>query len=323
MKVKTTIRVLRPLVLASCVLAAVGASAPQQPVFTGDGDTVRVFVTVTDRDGRLVTSLQQSDFEIRDNGRPQPITLFDNEPQPIQLVVMLDVSGSMQGNLAVLRESARQLFARLGSGDLARVGTFGHDITISDTFTRNDDALAAALPTAIASDAPTPLWRAIDQAIGAFDLQSDMRRVVLVLSDGRDGGSFSFGQRPVSQAGVIETARNRDVMVYAIGMRSRGPRAPMIGIGPGSLQSTLAADMPDPGLARVAQDTGGGYFELRAGEDLGAAFERVADELHRQYLIGFAVPARDGRVHNIDVRVSTRGLTPRARKDYVAPRAPR
>jgi hypothetical protein len=84
----------------------------------------------------------------------------------------------------------------------------------------------------------------------------------------------------------------------------------------------LTADLPDPGLARVAEDTGGGYAEIRLGQDLGAAFTAVADELHSQYLLGFAPPRRDGKVHEIDVRVITqRGLKPRARKSYVAPRA--
>ncbi len=108
-------------------------------------------------------------------------------------------------------------------------------------------------------------------------------------------------------------------MVYAIGMRSRGPRPVRPGIGPGALRAALTADLPDPGLARVAEETGGGYAEIRFGQDLGAAFARVADELHSQYLIGFAPPKRDGKVHNIDVRVSQRGLKPRARKNYVAP----
>jgi Ca-activated chloride channel family protein len=305
------------------VLATGAAGLAQQAVFRGDGDTVRVFVTVTDRDGRLVTSLTQSDFEIRDNGRPQPIALFDNQPQPIQLVVMLDVSGSMVGNLPLLREAATQLFTRLRPDDRARVGTFGREIEIGPAFTNSRATLTDALPTSIEPDAPTPLWRAVDQAMAAFDEQNDARRVVLVLSDGRDSGSFSLGQRPVSQVQVIDEARDRDVMVYAIGMRSRGARMPAMGVGRGALQSTLAMDMPDPGLARVAQDTGGGYFELRASEDLGEAFARVADELHRQYLIGYAVPERDGKVHKIDVRVSTRGLSPRARKDYVAPREAR
>jgi hypothetical protein len=68
----------------------------------------------------------------------------------------------------------------------------------------------------------------------------------------------------------------------------------------------------------VAQDTGGGYMEIRFNEDLGAAFARVADELHSQYLLGFAPPKRDGKVHDIEVKLAKKGLKPRARKSYVA-----
>jgi hypothetical protein len=109
-------------------------------------------------------------------------------------------------------------------------------------------------------------------------------------------------------------------MVYAIGLRSRSMQRQVPGIGPGGLQAALMADMPDPGLARVAQETGGGYSEIRFGQDLGAAFAQVADELHSQYLIGYAPPKRDGKVHEIEVRLSQRGLKPRARKTYVAPK---
>jgi len=68
----------------------------------------------------------------------------------------------------------------------------------------------------------------------------------------------------------------------------------------------------------VAEQSGGGYAEIRPSEDLGAAFARVADELHSQYLLGFAPPRRDGKAHDIEVRVSERGLKARARKSYVA-----
>ena len=71
----------------------------------------------------------------------------------------------------------------------------------------------------------------------------------------------------------------------------------------------------------MAEETGGGYTEIRYGEDLGAAFARVVDELHSQYLIGFAPPKRDGKVHHIDVRVSAKGMKPRARRSYVAPKS--
>ena len=311
-------RVFVSLTLAACLLGVLGVAA-QQPIFRGTGDAVRVFVTVTDGSGRLVPNLTQDNFEIRDEGRPQPITLFDNSPQPIRLIVMLDVSGSMEGNLPLLRGASEQLVARLRPDDLMRVGTFGHDVSISPTFTRDARELAETLPRVIEGDAPTPLWRAVDEALMAFGQEGDERRVVLVLSDGKDSGPIDFRRRYVSQGEVIDRARDDDVMVYGIGMRSR-PRQRPPGIGPGGLQAALLADLPDPGLALVAEHTGGGYTEIRFGQDLGAAFAQVADELHSQYLISFAPPKRDGKAHDIDVRVNQRGLKPRARKNYVAPR---
>lgn len=307
--------------LMVCAAGLLLTAAQQQPVFRGTGELVRVFATVTDRDGRLVTTLTRNDFEVRDEGRPQPIIAFDNTPRPIRLIVMLDVSGSMSGNLTLLRDSAEQLFSRLRPDDAARVGSFGHDVVISPSFTRNARELRDALPRSIAPDAPTPLWRALDDAISGFAAEIEERRVILVLSDGKDSGFTGLRGRLVSQVEVIERARDQDVMVYAIGMRSRGARPTMPGMGPGGLQAMMTADLPDPGLARVAEETGGGYTEIRLGEDLGAAFARVADELHSQYLIGFAPPTRDGKVHDIELRVSQRGVKPRARKSYVAPKA--
>src|SRR5437773_2794424 len=164
--------------LVLCVLGMLGAAGQQEPIFRGGSDAVRVFVTVTVRDGRLVTTLTRDNCEVRDEGQPQPLAQFDNKPQPIRLIVMLDVSGSMEGNLPLLRAAGAQLFARLRADDVARVGAFGHEITISPTFTHDLDALGAALPRAIAPDAPTPLWRAIDQALDAFGNADDRRPVI-------------------------------------------------------------------------------------------------------------------------------------------------
>ena len=308
-------RFLTITVVAASVLGAVLAA--QQPVFRGSGDVVRVFTTVTDRDGKLVASLGRDDFEIRDEGKPQPITQFDNTPQPVRLIVMLDVSGSMEGNLQLLRAAADELFTRLRPDDVARVGSFGDTVDVGAGFTHDIRELRAALPRSIAPDAPTPLWRAVDEAITAFGTEKDMRSVVLVLSDGKDSGPLGFRQRYISQAEVIERARREDVMVYGIGMRSRGRRPPP-GLGPGGLQAALEAELPDAGLALVAEHTGGGYIEIRPNQDLGAAFARVADELHSQYLLGFAPPRKDGKVHEVEVRVNERGLKARARKTYVA-----
>ena len=308
-------------IVAAAATGVLAAAAGQQPVFRGSGEIVRVFATVTDHDGRLATNLTQDAFEVRDEGKPQPITVFDSTPQPIRLIVMLDISGSMHGNLPLLRGASEQLFARLQPDDQARLGTFGTDITITPaSFTRDPRELERSLPASIPEDAPTPLWRAIDQAITAFGDDREQRAVILVLSDGKDAPAPSFRQTFMSQAQVIERARDDAVMIYGVGMRSRSARPMQPGFGPGGLQAALLADLPDPGLAKVAEETGGGYTEIRFGQDLGAAFAQVADELHSQYLLGYAPPKRDGKVHKIDVRVTQKGYSARARRSYVAPK---
>jgi VWFA-related protein len=318
-------RILVSAPLVACALAVVGASQQpeqQQPVFRGARDAVRVFATVTDRDGRLVTTLEQENFEVRDEGTPQPIIQFDKTPQAIRLIVMLDVSGSMEGNAPLLRAAGAQLFGRLLKDDVARVGTFGSEVTISPAFTSDRRELNAALPTMIVPGSPTPLWRALEQAMGAFGEDDGRRKVILVLSDGKDSGPTSFRERPSSQADVIDRARLEDVMIYAVGLRSRSNRQlPPGGLGPGGLQAMLVADLPDPGLARGAADAGRGYRELRVGQDLGGAFAGGADELHTQYLLAFTPPKRDGKVHDVSVRVTPGGLKTRAKKSYVAPKS--
>src|SRR4051812_44557662 len=102
----------RLLVSLAIVISAISVTAAvQEPqVFRGTSDTVRILTTVTDKDNRIVTNLTRDQFEVRDNGRPQPLTQFDNSPQPIRLIALLDVSGSMAGNLNLLRGACEALF---------------------------------------------------------------------------------------------------------------------------------------------------------------------------------------------------------------------
>ncbi len=201
---------------------------------------------------------------------------------------MLDVSGSMEGNLALLREASQQLFPRLRQDDRVRVGSFGDEITISESSPMTRGSSSPRCPTRFVPMLPHRCGAPSIARSTAFKEEGDERPVILVLSDGKDSGPTDFRERPASQASVIDRARRENVMIYAVGMRSRSTQRQAPGIGPGGLQAMLTADLPDPGLARVAEETGGGYSEIRFGQDLGAAFAQVADELHSQYLIGFA-----------------------------------
>jgi Ca-activated chloride channel homolog len=308
----------RLIVSLSLLVSAfsVFGSAQQPQVFRAGSDTVRVFVTATDKDKRLVTNLTRDQFEVRDEGKPQPLTQFDNSPQPIHLIVLLDVSGSMVGNLSLLRQACEELFSHLGPEDRARVGSFGNEIIISPTFTRDPRALSSALPADISPSASTPLWRAMDTAMNELK-DAPGRHVVLVLSDSKDSGTGKFGQKYIGQLDVAERAQREDVLVYGIGVRSRLPMGMTQGMNP---MDRMRETFPDPGLSRIADDTGGGYFELRPREDIGAAFARVADELHNQYLLGFSPTKRDGKLHKLEVHVSAKDLKIRSRSSYQAPK---
>ncbi len=302
--------------------------AQQAPTFRSNTQTVPLYVTVVGQDGRLVTDLTRDDFLVFDNARPQPLTLFDAGVQPISIIVMLDMSGSMLGNLPTLRQAAVQMFTRLLPADKARVGSFGDRITITPTFTNDQDTLIRALYLDLQPGGPTPLWGAVNAAMAGLS-RVDGRRVVLVLSDGRDTGTTAFGPRVgTTLEDVIKRAQVEDFMVYAIGMRSRStparPAGPPVSgpVGQGRMGRGFGGTgaEPDPGLRDLAFESGGGYFELSGTADLGATFAAVADELHRQYLIGYTAPEADGKIHQVTVRARTPGATVRARQSYLAPR---
>jgi len=303
--------------LLAAAVWLLGASGPRAQSFRSSSDIVPLFVTVTDGGGRLVAGLTREDFQIFDNGVPQPVAVFDSIPQPISLIALLDMSGSMADNLPLVRRACLDLLGHLGPSDVAKLGMFGQKIAFSPTFTRDPEQLISLLPKSIPATAPTPLWRAIDEAMNAVQPASSGRRVILVLSDGKDNGP-EIGQKLVTPQNVRDRAEREDVMVYGIGLRSApGPVAPG---GIRTLADVLNSPAPDPTLGSLALGTGGGYVELHGREDIAETFTRIADELHRQYMLGFTPPARDGKVHTVEVRVRNPGLRSQARKTYLAPR---
>lgn len=309
------------VVLLAGLAVATTVSFAQQPTFRSGARTVAVYATVTEKDGRLVPDLERELFEIRDNGKPQPITVFSNEAQPISVVMMLDRSGSMRGNVGLVERAAQEFVRRLGPGDSARIGSFAERIEIEPAeFTSDTEALLAILRSDRPVAGPTPLWNALDEAVAAV-AGREGRKVVLVFSDGGDAPS-NFRLDNHSIMDVMRHAQRDDVMVYAIGLQTTVLRGPGGRGGIGSMTGSMTSVRPDPGLSRIADDTGGGYFELTRADDLAATFAAVADELHHQYAIGFEPPKLDDKMHRLEVRTSRKGLKVRARSEYLAARQP-
>src|SRR5262245_57690372 len=112
------------LVVALAVAGAVLAGQDKQGVFRRDVQTVAIYATVLDAAGRLVPDLEREHFEVYDDGKLQPLTVFRSDVQPVSVVVMLDTSGSMTMNIDLLKVAAEQFVIRLHPDDLARIGSF-------------------------------------------------------------------------------------------------------------------------------------------------------------------------------------------------------
>ncbi len=170
--------------IALTAAVALRAGAAQQPTFRTGTRIVPVLTTVQDSGGRLVPSLEQQDFTVLDNGKPQELAIFENTIQPFTVVVMLDFSGSMTANLKLLKEGAEQFLLRMLPGDKGQVGAFSDRIMFSGKFTNNRDSLISALQD-LQYGNPTRLYDAIDASIDTLK-EIEGRKVVLVFTDGDD-----------------------------------------------------------------------------------------------------------------------------------------
>jgi VWFA-related protein len=277
-----------PLGIACCLVL----SAQDKPTFRSTSRTVHVYATVQGRDGRLVPDLTRDEFRVFEDGREKPLTVFDNTPQAITVALMFDMSNSMARYLERIRLAGRAFVSALWADDRVRIGSFGLEVAISPLLTSDKTVLTRVLDEELWPGGPTPLWHATDLAMTSLDDEPG-RRVVLLFTDGEDSGLFVPGK-------LGETRRHVErggFMIYAIGLPGR----------------ELAGE-----VRVLADDSGGGHFVVRSEDDLGATFARVVEELHHQYVLGFASDLVDGRPHKIDVKISRAGAKVRARKTFVA-----
>lgn len=309
---------MRRAALALVTMFAGLATLAAQQTFRTRTDLVSVYATVVDKGGRLVTDLTASDFEVRDNGTVQDVTFFSNDLQPITIIVMLDRSRPMVENFVLVQDAAEQFIRKLMPGDEARVGNFSRDILIRPPkFSSDQDVLLDALGHTLQPTGPSPLWTSIDRSITELLAETE-RRVVLVFSDGHDRPAP--GQAATRLEDVMRRAEVEEVMVYAIGVAEMEGGAYLGPPNRYGVHQRVGGTVikPDPGLRRLADQSGGGYSEIQWNENLGATFTRVADELHHQYRLAFPPARLDGETHKLDVTLKRSGLTARARRSYVA-----
>ena len=290
------------LASVACVLLLFLCADLAAQRFRATIDTVQVSVTVTDATGRLITGLSRDDFEVLEDGTPQQITVFTDERVPISLGVLLDSSDSMRGQRITDARGAVDRFVStlLEAGDEAFIAAFNHKPRLVSAWTQPPATLARTLDQVFPSGA-TALYDALVASAPLFGRRSHSRAALIVISDGVDTAS------DVSLRRASDIIRRFEPLVYAIAIDS---------------ERASPAARVNPEALREITGTSGGYTEVvRTSADLGPATERIANELNKQYTLGY-VPSRppDGSWRGIRVRVHNTDYFTRARRGYFSRR---
>jgi Ca-activated chloride channel family protein len=291
-------RASRSFLIAAIFLAFAGSIGAQS--FRSRVDIVQVTVAVTDSENRLITGLTKDDFQIFEDGNLQEITQFTDARVPVSLGVLLDASDSMRGQPIVdARDAVDRFVGDLLLGeDEALVATFNHlprlaaPWTMPPSKTRN--SLASLKPSG-----GTAIYDALASTSKLFEQRNHVRAAMVVISDGADTAS----DHSLTQA--LDDIRRSDALVYAIAIDSADAR-----------ESTRV----NPEALREITSLTGGYTEVvRTAADLGPATARIADELNKQYTIGYSSSRPpDGSWRSIRVRVRNGAFLARARRGYYA-----
>jgi VWFA-related protein len=268
-------------------------------------DLVNVLFTVSDRRGRLITDLDQADFQLFENDRPQVVTNFSRETDlPLAIALLIDTSTSIRDRFKFEQEAALDFLTKaLRPGkDKALLMTFDTGIDLVQDFTDDIPLLREGIYQ-VRPGGGTKMLDAIYLAAEEKLKAEQGRKVLIVISDGDDNLSLR------TLAGTMEMAQKADVTIFAISTNSAG----FFGV---------KAPQADKVLKRLAEETGGRAFFPFKAEDLSQSFQDIGMELRSQYSLGYlsSNSARDGTFRTIRLQSARKNYKIKARRGYYAPR---
>ena len=315
-----------PLLHLCCAAALMSLTAHAQgPAVTPDQQggafksrvsLVALTVTVQDSRARYVTGLQPADFAIYEDGVRQDVQFFETDPIPVDLIVLLDGSRSMEGKVETVRAAAQMFLDTLRPGDRGAVVAFNERVRVVQTLTDDRAALTAALQSAGASG-NTALHNAVYVALKQFAATPGhaavRRQSIAVLSDGEDTASL------VSFDDVLALARKTGINIYTVRLRSSDDpgRQSFIGVPQFFAEAEFA-------MKTLARETGALAFAPTL-DQLRGVYASIAEDIASQYSIGYQPSggSRGAGFHRISVQVVTRpDLRARTRAGYLDDRRP-
>ncbi len=322
-------------ILAACAATAASAAilaalpahtarrnpAPSQdpqhgPTIKTQVNLVNLFVTVRDKNKRIVTDLKQEDFKLAEDGTDQKIAFFSKEVTlPITLALLLDTSGSEQFMLGAIQDMGASFLNRvLRKGDEALVMSFDTDVDLLSDWTDNRGQLDRAIrkarintpmsgglspgPVPTSHQTGTALYDAIYLACNEKLSTEAGRKAIVIVTDAQDEGSR------VRLEEAVEVAQRTDSVIHIL----------------------IVADSRFGGNSGVAhkitEETGGRAISANSEKHLAEAFDQISEELRSQYTLGYypTNPAHDGKFRKIKIDMTNHDLKVLARKGYYAPK---
>lgn len=280
----------------------------ESQVFKAGVDIVSLNVTAVDGQSHYITDLDQSEFNVFEDGAKQELTFFEHGNLPIALSLLIDTSASMEQRMGIAQEAAIGFAKRIQPRDVAQVLDFDSRVEIAQNFTNSVPDLEKAIRSTAAGGS-TSLHNAVYIALKelaknkAKSPDEVRRQAIIVLSDGEDTSSL------VTYEEVLDLAKRSETAIYTIGLQPRE-----VGAARGFREAEFV-------LRQFAQETGGRAFFPSRTEDLKDVYGQIADELSSQYTLGYASknPRRDGAWRRVVVQVARPSITARTKRGYFAP----
>jgi VWFA-related protein len=345
---------------AASIALPVSANAGTAPTTTADasdveevsaGDVVRIntaFVTVPvsvlDRQGRFIPDLQQKDFHVFENGVEQPIAYFEPTEKPFTVALLLDTSASTRFHLWEIKEAAIAFAKQLRPQDRVLVVAFSDEVLLLTEATSDLNVVSTVIEANANAGSSTRLYDAVNLVINERLNKIQGRKAIVLFTDGVDTSSYM-----ASYESTMREAEELDALIYPIqydttdymrAMQGGGGSVTVVTttngpFGPSSSRTVYGAPanaQPPPGTTKadyeradhylhaMADNTGGRLYKANDTSQLAKAFASIAEELRRQYSIGYYPQNENdqtGERRQIKVNVQRPNVAVRARNSYL------
>jgi len=307
--------------------SAASAMAEVKPNLPGPGAIrietrlVNLNVKAMDKEGRPLTDLKMEDFAVSEDGVRQDVSHFKPVNAPVNVIMLLDLSGSTKPKRKAMAAAARKFIDALPAQDKIAFVAFTRRYRALSDFTTDKESLKKVVEQIKGLDGGTAFYDSMWQALDQLDQNPDSRKAIVVLTDGEDESLIGNKETAHTFDELLDRASEEDVTIYPIYFSSQNHYDKvglLFGGGGGLMSGSENRKIARKQLDSLAEQTGGEVFSAQREEELEGAYKRVAGELHTLYSLAYSPdkPKHNGEFRKVGVKLNREGAVAKTRKGY-------